>query len=82
MSKTEPKAANQEYLKKAPGQREKNEDKIENLKTDDYDYLANSATTMDCTGLMNRAPVDETEMSSYQQIYQYLPTNVKLEESN
>lgn len=51
-----------------------------NYHTEDYDYLANSATGMDCTGLMHRSPLNDEEMASYQQVYQYLPPNVKIDE--
>ena len=47
--------------------------------TEDYDYLANSATGMDCTGLMHRTPSNENEMESYQEVYQYLPPNVRVD---
>ena len=43
------------------------------LKKDEYDYLTNSATGMDCTGLMNRPPQNEAERAAYEQVYQYLP---------
>lgn len=54
-------------------------DVLRDIHIEDYDYLANSAAGMDCTGLMNKTPVDEAELESYQQVYQYLPPNVKIE---
>lgn len=63
----------------AVGGRQDEEKMLDSYKTEDYDYLTNSATGMDCTGLMYRTPVDEAEMESYQQVYQYLPPNVKLD---
>lgn len=63
----------------AVGSRQDEEKMLNTYQTEDYDYLANSATGMDCTGLMYRTPVNEAEMESYQQVYQYLPPNVKLD---
>ena len=34
---------------------------------------------MDCTGLMHRTPSNENEMESYQEVYQYLPPNVRVD---
>lgn len=39
----------------------------------EYDFLANSASTMDCTGLMYRVPEDDIERMNYQQVYRYEP---------
>ena len=63
----------------AVGSRQDEEEMLRTYQTEDYDYLANSATGMDCTGLMHRSPVDEAEMESYQQVYQYLPPNIKVD---
>lgn len=46
------------------------------LKKGEYDYLTNSATGMDCTGLMNRPPQNDAERAAYQQVYQYLPPDL------
>ena len=54
-------------------------DVLRDIHIEDYDYLANSPAGMDCTGLMNKTPVDEAEVESYQQVYQYLPPDVKIE---
>lgn len=40
---------------------------------DDYDYLANAVSSMDCTGLIPSLPKDEEEIRSYNEIYQFLP---------
>lgn len=45
---------------------------------DDYDYLSNSATTMDCTGLQYKAPIDDFQNESYDEVYHYLPPKVKV----
>ncbi len=77
----EPTVENKADTKRAPGSINEKSEILTNAKMDNYDYLANSATGMDCTGLMNRAPENETEMENYQQVYQYLPPNVKIEGS-
>lgn len=51
--------------------REKSERTCMSLR--DYDFLANSASTMDCTGLMYRVPEDDMERENYQDVYQYEP---------
>ena len=38
---------------------------------DDYDYLTNAASTMDCTGLIPSLPQSEEELDSYNDIVQY-----------
>ena len=53
----------------AVGNRQDEEEILKTYQTEDYDYLANSATGMDCTGLMQ----------SYQEVYQYLPPNVRVD---
>lgn len=63
----------------AVGERRDEEEVVKDYHTEDYDYLTNSATGMDCTGLMYRTPSNEAEMEAYQDVYQYLPPNVKLD---
>ena len=51
-------------------------EKKTNKKTiDDFNYLANAASAMDCTGLIPAEPETEAERESYQDLYeyQYLP---------
>ena len=38
---------------------------------DSYDYLANSASANDCTGLIPSAPQSEEELQAYEEIYCY-----------
>ena len=38
---------------------------------DSYDYLANAASTQDCTGLIPSAPLNEAELEAYDEIYKY-----------
>ena len=40
---------------------------------DSYDYLGNSASTQDCTGLIPSIPRDEAELKAYEEIYHYRP---------
>lgn len=68
-----------ETLKSAPRNEKGKKEILRDTTIEDYDYLANSATGMDCTGLMYRAPMNEDEMESYQEVYQYLPPNVKID---
>lgn len=48
-----------------------------NKKMDDYDYLGNSASASDCTGLQHKAPVDEFEEEAYDEVYNYLPPKIQ-----
>lgn len=70
-----------EDLEQAQDNRTSRHGTLNTKKADDYDYLANSATGMDCTGLMNRTAMNESEMEAYQDVYQYLPPNVRVENS-
>lgn len=40
---------------------------------DSFDYMANSASAQDCTGLIPSGPVDDAELESYEAIYPYQP---------
>lgn len=40
---------------------------------DDYDYLSNAASAMDCTGLIPSLPETQEELDSYENLYHYLP---------
>ena len=43
---------------------------------DSYDYLANAASSGDCTGLIPSAPVSEAELESYRELYAFEPPKV------
>lgn len=43
---------------------------------DNYDYLANAASTQDCTGLIPANPYPET-MESYEEVYHFEPPKIK-----
>jgi len=49
---------------------------------DDYDYLGNSASASDCTGLQHKAPVDEFQKEAYEEVYEYLPPKIKINKKN
>lgn len=38
-----------------------------------YDYLGNSASTTDCTGLIPSEPMSKAERDSYQEVFHYQP---------
>ena len=40
---------------------------------EDYDYMGNSASITDCTGLIPSAPMSKAERDSYQELYHYQP---------
>ena len=40
---------------------------------DDYDYLSNAASAMDCTGLIPSLPETQEELDSYENLYHSLP---------
>lgn len=44
---------------------------------DSYDYLANAASTQDCTGLIPSAPTSAAELESYEDLYRFEPPQVK-----
>ena len=45
--------------------------------TDSYDYLSNSASTQDSTGLIPSAPQSKAELESYEDVYHYQPPVIK-----
>lgn len=50
---------------------------------DDFDYLANAASSMDCTGLIPSLPQSEAELESYNDVVQYMPpTTTNQEKTN
>lgn len=49
---------------------------------DSYDYLANAASTQDCTGLIPAAPVSSAELESYRDVYNYQPPKVEISDKN
>ena len=38
---------------------------------DDYDYLSNAASSMDCTGLIPSLARSEEELEAYNDVYQF-----------
>lgn len=49
---------------------------------DSYDYLANAASTQDCTGLIPALATTKAERESYADIYHYLPPTLDIEEED
>ncbi len=45
---------------------------------DSYDYLANAASTTDCTGLIPSEPMSKAERDSYEEVYKYTPPEAVL----
>lgn len=57
---------------------EKRQRELDNQrKIDSFDYLANAASSQDCTGLIPSAPMNEAELESYNEVYHYEPPEVK-----
>lgn len=48
---------------------------------DSYDYLGNSASTNDCTGLIPSAPISKSQLESYEDVYQFTPPEVPIKKS-
>lgn len=44
---------------------------------DSTDYLVNSASNQDCTGLIPSGLQNEEERESYEEVYHYLPPEVE-----
>lgn len=44
---------------------------------DNYDYLGNSCSTTDCTGLIPSAPQTEAELESYESVYHFEPPKIQ-----
>lgn len=52
-------------------------DKAENQRIiDSYDFLANAASTQDCTGLIPALPASSEELESYEEVYHYQPPQI------
>ena len=49
---------------------------------DDFDYLANAASSMDCTGLIPSLAESEDELDSYNQVYQFRPPLIPVKKEN
>ena len=54
----------------------KNEKQQNNRIIDSYDYLANAASSQDCTGLIPSLPISRAELDSYEDVYHYQPPKV------
>lgn len=47
---------------------------------DSTDYLVNSASAQDCTGLIPAGPQNDKEVEAYEEIYHYLPPEMERKE--
>lgn len=57
-------------------------EKTENARIiDSYAYLANAASSTDCTGLIPSLPVSKAELESYEDLYHYQPPHVPEKDS-
>lgn len=45
---------------------------------DSYDYLANAASSTDCTGLIPANPESKAALESYRDVYHFEPPKVKI----
>lgn len=46
---------------------------------DNYDYLANAVSSMDCTGLIPALPTSEEELDAYNEVYRYQTPATRVE---
>lgn len=58
----------------------KKSDKIKEDLIDRYDYLGNSCSSWDCTGLIPFAPTNEEELQSYEDLYHFVPPSLSSKE--
>ena len=47
-----------------------------------YDYLGNSCSSMDCTGLIPSLPVSDEELDAYKEVYQFRPPVIRVNKKN
>ncbi len=53
-----------------------NRSAVSEAKDSDFDVDIQSCSTMDCTGLIPSLPQSKAEVEHYNQLYQFLPTQV------
>lgn len=61
---------------------EKAYEMLEDACHDQYDYLGNSASAHDCTGLIPAGMVSEEELMSYKDVYSFPPPMLDVEEDD
>lgn len=44
--------------------------------SESYDYLGNSCSAWDCTGLIPFAPTDRSQLESYEDLYRFTPPDI------
>lgn len=47
---------------------------------DAFDYISNTASAQDCTGLIPAGHMDDAQLESYESIYHYQPPQEKCED--
>lgn len=47
---------------------------------DRYDYLGNSCSAWDCTGLIPFAPTEDGQLQSYEDLYHFTPPEITKED--
>lgn len=57
--------------------KEKEQQEANRTVIEGYDYLGNSASAMDCTGLIPSEPRSDAERESYEALYHYRPRAVE-----
>lgn len=65
------------YEEKMPEQTKKTSGTAQKDRSGDYDYLGNSASAHDCTGLIPSGTVTEKELHSYEDLYSVLHPALK-----
>lgn len=60
---------------------EKHKTKISNEELiDRFDYLGNSCSAWDCTGLIPFAPTEDGQLQSYEDLYHFTPPKIPKKE--
>lgn len=66
--------------KQAPSAAYRPDAAVEEPSYEEYDYLANSASASDMTGLIPSTILDEAQAASYEDVYEYLPPDADAEQ--
>lgn len=48
---------------------------------DSYDYISNTASAQECTGLIPAGHMDDAQLESYESIYHYQPPKEKRDDA-
>lgn len=66
--------------RRAPSAGYRSDAAVEEPSYEEYDYLANSASASDMTGLIPSTIMDESQAVSYEDVYDYLPPEADAEQ--